>query len=358
EELVEQWSVGRHFYNAYGPTEGTVCATVEECHRGQGRPTIGRAIGNVEVYVLDEWLNVAPVGVSGEIYIGGAGVARGYWQRAALTAERLVPHPYSSVGGERLYRTGDEGRYLEDGRIEYLGRVDHQVKVRGYRIELGEIEAVLESHSGVRQAVVLVREEQQLVGYVVTADGELIGEREAGTELREFLRERLPEYMVPQRWVVLDQFPVTANGKIDRANLPAPDQKDSRPGRRVRAGNKLERELIKIWKSCLRIDKVGVTDNFFDLGGHSLLLVELHAKLQDHLERKFELLELFKYPTIRTFAEFLKTKGEEEKTKRSRTGPRTRRSLPRKRLKAFTKAAQGVSHQELDVEEPEVPIET
>ena len=351
EELVEQWSEGRRFYNAYGPTETTVWATVEECRRGGGRPAIGRAIGNAEVYVLDEWLNVVPVGVSGEIYIGGTGLARGYWQRAELTADRFVPHPYSSTGGERLYRTGDEGRYLADGRIEYLGRVDHQVKVRGYRIELGEIEAALESHAGVQQAVVLVREEQQLVGYVVKADGEFVSEQDAGTELREFLRERLPEYMVPQRWVVLDQFPVTANGKIDRANLPAPDQGDSQSGRRVMAGNNLERELIKIWKSCLKIDKVGVTDNFFDLGGHSLLLVELHAKLQDHLERKFELLDLFKYPTIRSFSAFLKTQGEEERSKQREPGRRVRRQ-PRKRFKAFAKAAQGVSRQEWDVEEP------
>ena len=348
EELAEQWSEGRRFFNAYGPTETTVWATVEECYRGGGRPAIGRAIGNVEVYVLDAWLNLVPVGVSGEIYIGGAGLARGYRQRADLTAERFVPHPYNSKGGERLYRTGDEGRYLEDGRIEYLGRVDHQVKVRGYRIELGEIEAALESHSGVQQAVVLVREEQQLVGYVVPADGAVVSER-AGTELREFLRERLPEYMVPQRWVVLAQFPVTANGKIDRANLPAPDQQDSQPGRRVMAGNNLERELIKIWKSCLKIEKVGVTDNFFDLGGHSLLLVELHAKLQNHLDRKFELLDLFKYPTVRSFAEFLKTQGDE--AKQSESGRRVRRQ-PRKRFKAFAKAAQGVTHQEWDVDEP------
>src|SRR6185312_7044730 len=167
EELVEQWSEGRHFYNAYGPTEATVCATVAECQRGEGRPPIGRAIGNTEVYILDEWLNVVPVGVSGEIYVSGTGVARGYWQRADLTAERFVPHPYST--GERLYRTGDEGRYRADGRIEFFGRRDQQVKVRGFRIELGEIEAALESHAGVQQAVVTVLDEQQLVGYVVGA---------------------------------------------------------------------------------------------------------------------------------------------------------------------------------------------
>jgi acyl carrier protein len=177
-------------------------------------------------------------------------------------------------------------------------------------------------------------------------------EREAGAELREFLRARLPEYMVPQRWVVLDHFPLTANGKIDRANLPLPDQQKAHPGRAVPPGNNLERELIKIWKDCLRIEKVGVTDNFFDIGGHSLLLVKLHAKIQEQLDRKFELLELFKYPTIRTFAEFLRANGEADKTDEKGNRRRSRRQKPRKRLKAFAQAAQGVAPQELEVEAP------
>src|SRR6185312_7233403 len=213
-------------YNVYGPAECTVDSTWSEV-RGE-RPVLGQRLPHASVYVLDEQLQLAPVGVRGELCIGGGGVGRGYWQRAELTAERFVPHPYSAVGGERLYRTGDEGRYLEDGTIEYLGRRDQQVKVRGYRIELGEIEAVLESHEAVRQAIVTVREEQQLVGYVVGAEGEswLGSEREAGAELRAFLQERLPEYMVPQRWVVLDHLPLTANGKIDRERLPGPSAVD------------------------------------------------------------------------------------------------------------------------------------
>jgi surfactin family lipopeptide synthetase A len=343
EELVEQWSEGRRFYNAYGPTETTVWATVEKCQRGGGRPAIGGAIGDVEVYILDKWLKVAPVGVSGEIYIGGAGLARGYHGRADLTAERFVPHPYSTRGGERLYRTGDEGRYLEDGRIDYLGRRDQQVKLRGYRIELGEIEAVLKSHGRVRQAVVTVREEQQLVGYVV---GEL-DEQAAAPELREFLRERLPEYMVPQRWVVLDHLPLTANGKIDRANLPVTDQKPAPHGRSASAGNGLERKLLKIWKTCLKIDKVSVSDNFFDLGGHSLLLVELHARLEEELNRKLKLLDLFKYPTIRTFAEFLKVDGEHAKPNPKKTSRRPRRKQTRKRPQELRQTPQIVPQQEV-----------
>src|SRR6185312_12263345 len=206
-------------YNVYGPAECTVDSTWSEV-RGE-RPVLGQRLPHASVYVLDEQLQLAPVGVRGELCIGGGGVGRGYWQRAELTAERFVPHPYSAVGGERLYRTGDEGRYLEDGTIEYLGRRDQQVKVRGYRIELGEIESVLESHEAVRQAVVTVSEEQQLVVYVV-GESWLGSEREMVAELRPYLRQRLPEYMVPQRWVVLEQIPLTTNGKVDRQALPAP----------------------------------------------------------------------------------------------------------------------------------------
>jgi len=276
EELVEQWSEGRDFNNAYGPTETTVWATVAKCQRGQGRPAVGRAIDNVEVYVLDRWLNVAPVGVSGEIYIGGVGVARGYWQRADLTAERFVPHPYTTAVGERLYRTGDEGRYLVDGRIDYVGRRDHQVKLRGYRIELGEIEAALESHGGVKQAIVTVREEQQLVGYVVAAEGEswLSSEREVAAELRPFLQQRLPEYMVPHRWVVLDQIPLTPNGKIDRKNLPEPLWEDAaRTG--VEPLTHMEEALAGIWSNVLKVNHVGRNDNFFELGGDSILSIQI-----------------------------------------------------------------------------------
>src|SRR5215204_4086788 len=278
-EQVREWvRAGVRVYNEYGPTETVVGSSVYEVEaeaeaEASGGVSIGRPIRNTELYVLDQWQQPVAVGVRGEIYIGGVGLARGYWQRAELTAERFVPHPYSATGGERLYRTGDEGRYLEDGRIEYLGRRDQQVKVRGYRIELGEIEAVLESHAGVRQAVVTVREEsagdQRLVGYVV---GSWSSEREVATELRGYLRERLPEYMVPQRWVVLEQMPLTANGKIDRANLPATNKSRVPAKGSVLPGNALERKILKSWQSCLKVGKVGVNDNFFDLGGHSLLL--------------------------------------------------------------------------------------
>ena len=304
EELVEQWSNERSFYNAYGPTETTVWATVEKCQRSGGRPAIGRAISNVEVYVLDEWLQVVPVGVSGEIYIGGVGLARGYWQRPELTAGRFVPNPYRT--GERLYRTGDEGKYREDGRIEFLGRCDHQVKVRGFRIELGEIEAVLESHAGVQQAVVVVRDEQQLVGYVVGSEGEswLSGEREATATLRPFLLERLPDYMVPQRWVVLDQMPLTANGKIDRERLPDPAvtgvvaEQDSE-------WSPVEELMAGIWSEVLKREVLGREDNFFELGGHSLLATQVISRVREVFGVDVELRRLFEQPTVRNFSQLI-----------------------------------------------------
>jgi amino acid adenylation domain-containing protein/non-ribosomal peptide synthase protein (TIGR01720 family) len=302
EELVEQWSKGRRFLNAYGPTEATVCATLEQCRRGEGRPPIGRALANTEVYVLDESMAVVPVGVSGEIYIGGVGLARGYWQRAELTAELFVPHPYSTSGGERLYRTGDEGRYLEDGRIEYLGRRDQQVKVRGYRIELGEIEAVLESHARVQQAVVTVREEsagdQRLVGYVVGENWP--SEREAAAELRTYLKERLPEYMVPQRWVLLEQMPLTVNGKIDHQALPEPGRSDTSQAP-VGELTPIEKTLAGIWSSVLQVDHIGRNDNFFELGGDSILSIQI-ASQAHQLGLQITPRDIFRHQTIAELA--------------------------------------------------------
>ena len=303
EELVEQWSEGRGFYNAYGPTEATVYATLEVCQRGQGRPSIGRAIGNAQVYVLDQWLNVVPVGARGEIYIGGTGLARGYWGRPELTAERFVPNPYRA--GERLYRTGDEGKYLGDGRIDYLGRCDHQVKVRGFRIELGEIEAALESHAGVQQALVVLRDEQQLVGYVVGAEGEswLSSERDAVTVLRPFLLERLPEYMVPQRWVVLDQMPVTANGKIDRERLPEPAV--TGVAEQESEWTPVEELMAGIWSEVLKREALGREDNFFELGGHSLLATQVTSRVREVFGVEVELRRLFEQPTVRNFSRII-----------------------------------------------------
>src|SRR5262249_54072706 len=221
-ELVKQWheEVQRplRLVNGYGPTEVTVVATTSEMVDTTGREMkIGRPFKNVEVYVLDQQRQMAPIGVAGELYIGGAGVARGYLGGPEETAERFVPHAYSERGGERLYRTGDLVRYREDGQLEYIGRRDDQVKLRGYRIELGEIETVLEGHAGVCQAVVMLGE-QRLVAYVVVEQGQI-----AAGDLRQHLRQSLPNYMAPSAFVLLDKLPLTAAGKIDRHALPTPD---------------------------------------------------------------------------------------------------------------------------------------
>ncbi len=226
---VMRWAASRGLFNAYGPTEATVCASVYRCEgREEGEPPIGRPIANTKIYILDAQRRPVPIGVSGEIYIGGAGVARGYLNRPELTAQRFVADPFSAGAGARMYRTGDLGRYRADGNIEFLGRNDDQVKVRGYRIELGEIEAQLRAHAGVREAVVVAREEEgggkRLVGYYVPEGGEE-PETESVRERspREHLKGRLPEYMVPAALVRLEALPLTANGKLDRRALPAPE---------------------------------------------------------------------------------------------------------------------------------------
>ena len=283
-------------YNVYGPAECTVDSTWSVV--SGARPVLGQRLPQASVYVLDEQMQLAPVGVRGELCIGGGGVGRGYWQRAELTAERYVPHPFSTMRGERLYRTGDEGRYLADGRIEYLGRRDQQVKVRGYRIELGEIEAALESHAAVRQAVVLVREDQ-LVAYVVGAAESALGsEREIASELRPYLRAHLPEYMVPQRWVVLEQLPLTTNGKVDREALPAPSNVAEAVGEQGE-WTPLEEIVAGIWSEVLKRDVAGREENFFELGGHSLLATQVISRVREVFGVEIALRRLFEEPTVR-----------------------------------------------------------
>jgi amino acid adenylation domain-containing protein len=284
--------------NLYGPSEATTYSTWTEVGReAEAEVTIGRAVTGTQVYVLDERQQLAPVGVSGELYIGGEGLARGYVGRAEVTAEKFVPHAYSAEGGARLYRTGDVGRYREDGELEYQGRRDHQVKVRGFRIELGEIEAVLRQAAAVREVVVVARAEEggakRLVAYIV-------GEREWSVrELREWLKEKLPEYMVPGACVGLQELPLTANGKVDRAALPAPD--GSRPELEdafVAPRTVVEQELAGIWSEVLKVKRVGVHDNFFDLGGHSLLATQVLSKLRKNFQVEVQLRNFFSDPTV------------------------------------------------------------
>ena len=279
--LYEGGSVER-VYDLYGPSEDTTYSTVAlRC--AEGPETIGGPIANTRLYILDGRMEPVPVGVPGEIWLGGAGQARGYLKRAAATAERFVPDPFSREGGARLYRTGDLGRYLPDGRVEFLGRLDHQVKVRGFRIELGEIEAAMVCHAGVREAVVLAREDEpghkRLVGYLVREQGSDV----SSAELRGFLATSLPHFMVPFFFVPLDSLPLTPNGKVDRSVLPAPDADGPvRSASHHPPRTPIESLIADIWADVLGLERVGVHDNFFDLGGHSLLAVQVAAKLGAH----------------------------------------------------------------------------
>jgi amino acid adenylation domain-containing protein len=302
-ELAQQWAVGRRFSNAYGPTESTVCATVASIEADHQNLQIGRPIANTQVYILDSQLQPVPIGVAGELHIGGDGLARGYLNRPELTQSKFVTNPFASDKSARLYKTGDLARYLPDGNIEFLGRIDHQVKIRGFRIELGEIETVLSSHPHIRQTVVIVVEDaaenKRLVAYVVSEEEEL-----STQQLREFLQQQLPAYMVPSAFMMLDTLPLTPNGKVDRKALPATD--GSRPNLQngyIPPTTDLQKQIATIWQEVLQVDKVSIEDNFFDLGGHSLLMVQLHFKLQITLERELSIIELFHYPTISSLSQ-------------------------------------------------------
>ncbi|HEX7175843.1 MAG TPA: condensation domain-containing protein, partial [Pyrinomonadaceae bacterium] len=296
---------GAAVWNLYGPTETTIWSAVGrvEAGAGEGLVSVGGPIANTQMYVLDAELEPAPVGVVGELYIGGEGLARGYLNRPELTAERFVPHPHGEEAGARLYRTGDVARYRSDGGMEVVGRVDQQVKLRGHRIELGEVESVLNGCEGVSQAVVLLREDapgdRRLVAYLSSgAEAESI----TTTELREYLRERLPEYMMPSAFVMLREWPLTPNGKVDRKALPAPDR-STRPDGAEHAAprSRAEKVLADIWAEVLGMESVGINDNFFELGGDSILGIQAVARAN---RAGFELIprQLFQHQTIAALA--------------------------------------------------------
>ncbi|MDT3395986.1 amino acid adenylation domain-containing protein [Streptomyces sp. B1866] len=300
-------------HNLYGPTEAAVDVTAWACGRGDGPGPvpIGRPIANTQTYVLDGRLRPVPVGVVGELCVGGRNLARGYLNKPELTAERFVPDPFSAAPGARLYRTGDLARWRPDGVLEFLGRMDHQVKVRGLRIEPGEIESVLTEHPGVRQAVVSARaraaHDVRLVAHLTAADGPA----PTAAELAAHLRERLPDYMVPSAFVTLPALPLGPNGKVDRAALPEPDgERPDLAAAYVAPGEGLERDLAELWRDLLGVARVGVHDNVFDLGGHSLLMVEFRARLADRLGHRVEMVDLFQYPTVAALAAYLGSAGD------------------------------------------------
>ncbi|HLG64403.1 MAG TPA: amino acid adenylation domain-containing protein [Ktedonosporobacter sp.] len=311
-ELVANWSPGRNFFNAYGPTETTVCASVALCQNDKKRPTIGKPIANMQMYVLDAHWQPCPIGVPGELYLGGVGLARGYLYRPELSAQRFIPHPFSLEPGARLYRTGDRASLRPDGNIEFLGRLDHQVKIRGFRIELGEIEEALNKQPSVHESVVIVREdvpgEKRLVAYLIPeADNAPVI-----SDVRQALKERLPEYMLPAAFVVLDALPITSNAKVDVKALPAPEAVQGKTETTyVAPESQIERDIAAIWCDILHLEKVGVHENFFDLGGHSLLLARLQDRLQTVLHKNVSLLDLFQHTTISALAALL-SRNEEE----------------------------------------------
>jgi amino acid adenylation domain-containing protein len=305
-EQVHALSPTCEVFNHYGPTETTVgvlCGRVERGVRAPGAQSVplGRPLDNVRVYVLDGNGQPVPVGVPGELSIGGASVARGYLGRADLTAERFVPDAFSPEPGARLYRSGDKVRWLEDGRIEFLGRVDHQLKIRGYRVELGEVEAALGAHPSVRECVVVAREEQpgdkRLVAYAVAREGQALEE----PVLARFVEKRLPEYMVPSIFVVLKALPLTSNGKVDRKALPAPVR--AREGAdHVAPRTATELRLAAIWEELLKVQRVGARDDFFDLGGHSLMATQVVARVHGTFGVELAVIDLFEAPTLEALA--------------------------------------------------------
>src|SRR5215213_7056508 len=304
--------VDTELINLYGPTEVSIDATYWICERNssQAAVVIGRPIANTEVYVLDEQLRPAPFGVAGELFVSGVGLARGYHQRPDLTAERFLPNPFSADAGQRMYRTGDLGRYNENGAIEYLGRADHQVKLRGFRVELGEIEAVLLEHESVREAVVTIAQDgarhQRLLAYVVPrnrSETDLIYkevfEEFSAESLRSHIAARVPSYLVPSAFVILDRMPLLPNGKVDRSALPKPDKTGSElKTAYVAPRTPIEEVIARIWEDVLGLTEASVDDDFFELGGHSLVATQVMSRLREALNCEMPLRRLFELPTI------------------------------------------------------------
>jgi amino acid adenylation domain-containing protein len=302
-------------WNMYGPTETTIWSSVQRISPDDAEITIGRPIANTEFYILDKNLQVLPVGVPGELFIGGDGLARGYRNQPELTAEKFIPHPFSQKPSARLYRTGDLARYREDGQVVHLGRLDHQVKLRGFRIELGEIEAILDQHPAVQKNVIVARNADRgardtyLAAYVVAEPGATptVG------ELRRFLKKQLPDYMVPAAFVQMEALPLTPNGKVDRRALPEPDQ--ARPkleSSYVAARTPMEQALVDIWKEVLKVEQIGVHDNFFELGGHSLRAIQMISQIGSTFKVEMPLQVLFEAPTVASVAAAIVQKQAEE----------------------------------------------
>ncbi|HUD65767.1 MAG TPA: amino acid adenylation domain-containing protein [Candidatus Sulfotelmatobacter sp.] len=305
-QLVER---SASVWNMYGPTETTIWSTISKLD-GHSTVSIGRPIANTEIFILDKMLQPVPIGVAGELHIGGDGLARGYLKRPELTAERFIVHPLNPDPKARLYKTGDLVRYLPNGTIDFLGRIDHQVKIRGFRIELGEIETVLRQHSAINDAVVVAREDtpgdKRVVAYFVATPGAA----PTAAELRSFMKEKLPEYMLPSVLVTLRSMPLTPNGKVDRHALPAPDKAElASTGTFAAPKDAVESRLVQIWESVLSVRPIGIADNYFELGGHSLVAVRLMKRIEEAFGKNLPIAILLQAPTIEQLAVIVRQKG-------------------------------------------------
>jgi non-ribosomal peptide synthase protein (TIGR01720 family) len=308
--LVIQWASGRRFFNAYGPTESTVCATVAQCFEDMDVLPIGRPIANTKIYILDRYLQPVPIGVPGELHLASVGLAKGYLNRPELTDSKFITNPFSEKSSDRLYKTGDLVRYGNDGQIEFVGRIDDQVKIRGFRIELGEIESVLNQYPQVKDAIVIVREDElktkRLYGYFIPKTEALTSQ-----ELRQFIQDRLPDYMIPAFLIPLESFPLTPNGKVDRRALPLPKINPNELENYATPSTKNEQILAQIWQEVLGLKTISINDNFFELGGDSILAIQIIAKAnQEGLEITPK--QLFGYQTIAQLAILAETTAATE----------------------------------------------
>lgn len=313
-EQIQQQAPDCLIFNHYILTEATVGVTTfavqnnQASHNSKTVP-LGRPLGNIQIYLLDQQMQPVPIGVPGELYIGGASLVRGYLNRPELTAERFIANTFGNSKCDRLYKTGDLARYLPDGNIEFIGRLDNQVKIRGFRIELSEIETVLCQHPEVQQAVVLLREDKRLIAYIVPKQKQT----PSVSNMHRFMREKLPEYMMPSAFVILKVLPLMPNGKVNRSALPEPDS--YRPELEATyqpPQTEIEEAIAIIWQEALNVQKVGINDNFFELGGHSLLIVQIHSKLRHLFNQDLSITDLFEHPTISSLVKFLNPEKSEE----------------------------------------------
>ena len=325
----------KEVWNLYGPTEATIWSSVTKCREVKFNVSeihqkdviyyvstttvpIGKPINNTQFYVLDNYLQPVAIGVPGELYIGGAGLAKGYLNKPELTAEKFIDNPFSpsapsaSSAPSALYKTGDLVRYLPDGNLEYLGRIDYQVKLRGFRIELAEVEAVLMQHPQVKQAVVTLlknQDDERLIAYLISSS------EVSQTDLRQFLQDKLPRYMIPSNYMMLEEFPLTPNRKIDRKALPTPEGDRPNLENYVMPSSEVEREIAQIWQQVLQVEKIGIHDNFFDLGGHSLSMVKVHSQLREKFSSNIPLVEMFRHPTINALVGYFNNTGNDNAQK-------------------------------------------